>query len=172
VLPLNSLPSHIYIYIYIREKEGDFILLQRPRNHYRAVLASHPGKKLLVSPRHNFQLAPVAHHSDPGKHLAGFDILFTCPWVPYVSDPLPGNPFVCVCSCLRVRGGCMCAHVHLKAHSLRCFSLFLFFFWGGGRAGQNLPSRLASESKGSACWHYRYEPPYMAFVLNKKKICV
>lgn len=64
------------------------------------------------SSRHHFQLAPVACHSDTRKHLVGFDILFTCPWVPYVSDPLPGNPFVCVflfvcgsvctCVCMRI----------------------------------------------------------------------
>ncbi|GAB1301766.1 Heparan-alpha-glucosaminide N-acetyltransferase [Apodemus speciosus] len=49
------------------------------------------GKKLLLSPRHHFQLAPMARHSDAGKPLAGFDILFTCPWVPYSGYLGPGG---------------------------------------------------------------------------------
>lgn len=52
-----------------------------------SVCAPRSGEALLFSSRHPVQLAPVALHPAAGKHLAGLDLLLTCSWMPYVSEP-------------------------------------------------------------------------------------
>lgn len=56
-------------------------------------ITPHSGEKLLFPSRHHLQLAPVALHSDAGKHLAGLDILLACSWMSYVSEPTEVIPF-------------------------------------------------------------------------------
>lgn len=60
---------------------------------YICSCAPHSGEKLLFPSRHHLQLAPVALHSDAGKHLAGLDILLACSWMSYVSEPMYVIPF-------------------------------------------------------------------------------